>query len=62
MTQNRRDWSLRLARPDDAEFMPQIERAASVAFADDPDLADLDFDDVWEPKLQGTEGNHQNCP
>ena len=49
MTQNRRDWSLRLARPDDADFMPQIERAASVAFADDPDLADLDFDDVWEP-------------
>ena len=30
MTQNRRDWSLRLARPDDADFMPQIERAASV--------------------------------
>lgn len=42
-------WSLRLARPEDAELMPAIEAAASVAFADDPDLADLDFDDGWEP-------------
>nr|WP_298930734.1 GNAT family N-acetyltransferase [uncultured Erythrobacter sp.] len=43
------NWSLRLARPDDAEAMPAIEVAASALFADDPDLADLDFDDHWEP-------------
>lgn len=43
------DWSLRLARPGDAELMPAIESAASVRFADDPDLVGLDFDDVWEP-------------
>ena len=30
---NPRDWSLRLARPADAESMPEIERAAAVAFA-----------------------------
>ena len=28
-------WSLRLARPADAETMPSIERAAAVAFADE---------------------------
>lgn len=28
-----KDWSLRLARPDDASAMPGIERAAAVAFA-----------------------------
>ncbi len=31
-----RDWSLRLARPVDAETMPAIERAAAAAFADEP--------------------------
>ena len=41
------DWSLRLARPEDAGALPVIERAASVAFAGDPDLAGVDFDDVW---------------
>ena len=44
-----KDWSLRLARPDDAESMPAIERAAAEMFRSDPDLADIDFDDVWEP-------------
>lgn len=29
---NPRDWSLRLARPSDAEAMPDIERAAAIAF------------------------------
>ncbi len=43
------NWSLRLARPGDEEFMPAIESAASVKFADDPDLAGLDLDDPWEP-------------
>lgn len=43
------DWTLRLARPADAEFMPAIESAAAVLFADDPDLKGLDFDDPWEP-------------
>lgn len=45
---NERDWSLRLARPADAAQMPQIEKAASVLFADDPHLATLDFGDLWE--------------
>ena len=44
-----KDWSLRLARPEDAELMPAIESAAAALFADDPDLAGLDFDEVWEP-------------
>lgn len=43
------DWSLRLARPDDAELMPEIERAAAEKFREDPDAAIFDFDDVWEP-------------
>lgn len=43
------DWSLRLARPEDAEHMPAIEEAASALFAQDSDLQDLDFDDYWEP-------------
>ena len=47
-----RDWSLRLARPADAAQMPAIESAASALFADDPDLAGLDFDETWEePEL-----------
>ena len=31
-------WTLRLARPDDAEAMPDIERAAAVAFAGEPSV------------------------
>ena len=31
-----RDWSLRLARPEDAAAMPGIERAAAAAFAGEP--------------------------
>lgn len=31
-----RDWSLRLARPQDAATMPQIELAAAAAFANEP--------------------------
>jgi GNAT superfamily N-acetyltransferase len=33
-----RDWSLRLARATDAEAMPGIERAAAVAFANEPTI------------------------
>ena len=44
------DWSLRLAKPDDADKMPAIEAAAGKLFASDPDLAKLDiFGDHWEP-------------
>ena len=43
------DWTLRLAQPDDAELMPAIEFAASRLFMSDPDLANVDFDDTWEP-------------
>ncbi len=31
-------WSLRLARPEDAEAMPEIERTAAVAFAGEPSV------------------------
>ncbi len=41
------DWSLRLAKPDDAKYLPEIEQAAGALFADDPDLANLDFSDGW---------------
>lgn len=37
------DWSLRLARPGDAELMPAIEAAAAARFAELPELAALDF-------------------
>lgn len=37
------DWSLRLARPDDADAMPGIESAAAGIFADLPDYAHLDL-------------------
>ncbi|MEL7198348.1 MAG: GNAT family N-acetyltransferase [Pseudomonadota bacterium] len=48
------DWSLRLARLQDADEMPTIERAAASLFADDPDLGDLDPDDTWTPdELRG---------
>ncbi|RZV31242.1 MAG: N-acetyltransferase [Sphingomonadaceae bacterium] len=38
------DWSLRLARPDDALAWPAIERAAGEMFRDDPGLSEIDFD------------------
>lgn len=44
------DWSLRLARPDDAEQMPAIERAAAQLFRQVPGLSELDPDDIWEPQ------------
>ena len=44
------DWTLRLAKAEDAEQMPAIEAAAGALFATDPELAKLDiFDDGWEP-------------
>lgn len=46
----RGNWSLRLARPADAEAMPAIERAAADLFAHDPDLGGLDPDDTWTPE------------
>ncbi|MEZ5681641.1 MAG: GNAT family N-acetyltransferase [Erythrobacter sp.] len=39
------DWHIRLAREEDAEFFPDIERAAAVLFGNDPDCADMDFGD-----------------
>jgi GNAT superfamily N-acetyltransferase len=46
-------WSLRLARPEDAEAMPAIERAAADLFTHDPGLEGFDPDDTWEiPDLQ----------
>ncbi len=44
------DWSLRLARPEDAELMPAIERSASALFSDDPDLAELDLTEGRSPE------------
>jgi GNAT superfamily N-acetyltransferase len=35
-------FSIRLARPEDAEALPGIEREATTAFADDPDSAAID--------------------
>lgn len=43
------EWHLRLARPEDADDWPAIERAAAELFRSDPDLADIDLDEVWEP-------------
>lgn len=40
-------FSIRLARPEDAKYLPEIERAASVLFADDPAAAEMDFEDTW---------------
>jgi len=40
------DWHIRLARPADADHLPEIERAAAVLFAGEPDAASFDFDDV----------------
>lgn len=45
---SRGHWSLRLARPADAEAMPAIERAAAELFAHDPGLEGFDPDDTWE--------------
>lgn len=43
------DWSLRLARPEDAEAMPAIERAAAELFIGGVGLDDFDPDDTWTP-------------
>lgn len=43
-------WSLRLARKEDAEYFPAIEQAAGQLFVGDPDLANIDFDEVWSAK------------
>jgi GNAT superfamily N-acetyltransferase len=43
-------WRIRLARPEDAEALPDIERAAAILFADDPDCVRLDLEDVWAAK------------
>lgn len=42
------DWSLRLARPDDADHWPDIERAAAEVFRGDPDLHAIDFHATWQ--------------
>jgi ribosomal protein S18 acetylase RimI-like enzyme len=42
------DWSLRLAKPDDADAWPAIERAAAELFRGDPDLTEIDFDETWQ--------------
>lgn len=42
------EWSLRLARVEDAADWPEIERAAGNLFRSDPDLDHLDFDETWE--------------
>jgi len=42
------DWSLRLARKEDAEHLPAIERAAAQLFAGDPDLNERDLDSSRE--------------
>lgn len=43
------EWTLRLARPEDAEAMPAIERAAAEIFIHDPGLANFDPQDTWQP-------------
>lgn len=42
------DWHLRLARPEDADHWPAIERAAAQAFRADPGLAGIDLDHTWQ--------------
>ncbi|MCL4673057.1 MAG: GNAT family N-acetyltransferase [Sphingomonadaceae bacterium] len=44
----RPDWHLRLARPEDAEHLPAIERAAARLFKDEPELEGLDLDHTWQ--------------
>ncbi|WP_230959512.1 GNAT family N-acetyltransferase [Erythrobacter donghaensis] len=47
------DWSLRLARVEDAAAMPAIERAAAELFTHGAGLEGFDPDDTWEvPDLQ----------
>ena len=41
-------WSLRLARPDDADRWPDIELAAAGLFRGDADLHAIDFDKTWQ--------------
>ena len=43
---SRNDWSLRLARLEDADLMPAIERAAATIFKDQEGLDDLDPEDI----------------
>lgn len=45
----RHDWHLRLARPDDADHWPAIERAAAQLFRDEPGLEELDLEHTWHP-------------
>ena len=45
-----RDWHLRLARPDDADHWPPIERAAAQMFRHVPGLEALDLDHAWHPE------------
>jgi GNAT superfamily N-acetyltransferase len=40
-------WSIRLARREDAPFLPEIERAASVLFEGQTDLPQFSSDDCW---------------
>lgn len=44
----KQDWSLRLARQDDAEKMPAIERAAATIFKDVEGLENLDPEDICD--------------
>lgn len=46
---SRANWSLRLARPEDAETMPAIELAAAAMFRSQPGLSEIDFEDVRTP-------------
>lgn len=47
------DWSLRLARLEDAAAMPAIERAAAELFTHEPGLEGFDPEDTWEvPDLE----------
>ena len=43
------DWSLRLARAEDADAMPAIEEAAAQVFTDIDWLGTVDPSDTWEP-------------
>lgn len=43
------DWSLRLAKPADAEAMPAIEREAAALFASEPGYESLSLGDIWAP-------------
>lgn len=43
------EWRLRLARADDADAMPAVERAAATLFAGEPGLGAFAFDGAWAP-------------